>query len=92
MALSLFMTAISTAISLATADAIQDPYLIWCFAVPSVVGFISAFVFYWLFRELDNEEFFVHVDELADAGHSSTGSRDEDSLNEKRVGVSEKGM
>lgn len=45
MALSLFMTAISTAISLVTADAIQDPNLVWCFAVPSIIGFVAAFVF-----------------------------------------------
>jgi hypothetical protein len=64
MALNLFMTAFSTAISLATADAIRDPYLIIVFAVPSCVGFVSAFVFYWLFRDLDNEEFFVHGEEL----------------------------
>lgn len=64
MALNLFMTAFSTAISLATADAIRDPYLIIVFAVPSCVGFVSAFVFYWLFKDLDNEEFFVHGEEL----------------------------
>ena len=64
MALSLFMTAISTAISLATADAIQDPYLVWAFAAPAIIGFVAAFVFYWLFRELDNEDFFVHVDDV----------------------------
>lgn len=45
MALSLFMAAIQTAISLATADAIQESYLMWCFAVLAVVGVISAFVF-----------------------------------------------
>jgi hypothetical protein len=55
MALQLFMTAISTAISLATAEVIQDPYLVWAFAVPSIIGFVAAFVFYWLYRELDNE-------------------------------------
>jgi dipeptide/tripeptide permease len=83
MALSLFMTAISTAISLATADAIQDPYLIWCFAVPSVVGFISAFVFYWLFKDLDNEDFFVG--ENAKSHPIASGSStDEESLDEKR--------
>ncbi|KAE8447034.1 hypothetical protein EG329_011169 [Mollisiaceae sp. DMI_Dod_QoI] len=94
MALSLFMTAISTAISLATADAIQDPYLIWCFAVPSVVGFIAAFVFYYLFRHLDDEEFFVHVDDVVGGSNSSAGKRDEeDSLNEKKVvGVDEKAV
>ena len=57
------MTAISTAISLATADAIQDPYLVWAFAVPSMIGFVASFVFYFIFRHLDHEEFFVHLDD-----------------------------
>lgn len=77
MALSLFMTAISTAISLATADAIQDPYLVWAFGAPSIIGFVAAFVFYWLFRHLDNEDFFVHVDDNAVARSSAS---DEESV------------
>lgn len=65
MAISLFMTAISTAISLATADAIQDPNLVWAFGAPAIIGFVAAFVFYFLFRHLD-EEFFVHVNESSE--------------------------
>lgn len=61
MALSLFMQAISTAISLATASVIEDPNLVWVFAVPSVIGFVSAPIFWFLFRDLDNEDFFVNV-------------------------------
>ncbi|RFU26404.1 hypothetical protein B7463_g9925, partial [Scytalidium lignicola] len=90
MALSLFMTAISTAISLATADAIQDPNLVWVFAAPAVIGFISAFVFYFLFRHLDNEDFFVEAEDLAapqTANNQSAVIRDEEkdgsSLEEK---------
>jgi hypothetical protein len=79
MALSLFMTAISTAISLATANAIQDPYLVWAFAVPSIIGFIAAFVFYWLFRSLDDEDFFVHVDDMV--ATLNRGSSDEEQYN-----------
>jgi dipeptide/tripeptide permease len=75
MALSLFMTAISTAISLATADAICDPLLVWAFGAPAIIGFVSAFVFYWLFRHLDDEEFFVHTDDVV---ASSRGSDDEE--------------
>jgi hypothetical protein len=55
-----FMTAFATTISLATADAVQDPYLIWVVGVPSVVGPIAAFVFYWLFRDID-QDFLVDV-------------------------------
>ena len=64
MSLSLFMTAISTAISLATADALHDPNFVIAFAVPCGVGFGAAFVFYYLFRHLDDEDFFVHVDDV----------------------------
>lgn len=80
MALSLFMTAISTAISLATANAIQDPYLVWAFAAPSIIGFVAAFVFYWLFRHLDDEEFFVHVDDVV---HTSGRWSDEEGFERK---------
>lgn len=80
MAISLFMTAISTAISLATADALHDPNFVVAFAVPSGIGFAAAFAFYYLFRHLDDEDFFVHVDDVVQSGqrhsdeeHSSIG-------------------
>ncbi|KAH6720782.1 putative peptide transporter PTR2 [Leptodontidium sp. MPI-SDFR-AT-0119] len=86
MSLSLFMTAISTAISLATANAIQDPYLIWCFAAPSVIGFIAAPIFYFLFRHLDSEDFFLEED-----AHPPTSDiESERNYDDKKVtGVSE---
>jgi hypothetical protein len=59
------MTAISAAISLATADAIQDPHLIWCFAAPSIIGFVAVFVFYYLFGHFGGGGFFVGVEEPA---------------------------
>lgn len=51
----LFTTAISSAISLGTAEVIQDPHLIWAFAVPSVIGFLMAIAFYAIYRDLDKE-------------------------------------
>jgi hypothetical protein len=84
MALSLFMQAITTAISLATANAIQDPYLIWVFAAPSMIGFVSGFIFWYLFKHLDDEEFFVHVEDVVPTSNSI---RDEEhsSLDEKNL-------
>lgn len=76
MALSLFMTAISTAISMATESALHDPNFVIAFAVPSAVGFVAAFVFYWLFRHLDNEDFFVNLD--VGSFESNTTSGDEE--------------
>lgn len=83
MAISLFMTAISTAISLATAEVIQDPYLVWTFAAPAIIGFVAAFVFWFLFKHLDDEDFFAGEEEH----HASvTGtSLDEESIGEKKA-------
>ncbi len=45
-------------------------------------------MFYWLFRELDNEDFFVHVDDDV-GGESGSCSQDEEStsLDEKTRAV-----
>lgn len=75
MALNLFTTAIASAISLATAEIIRDPYLTWAFAGPSIAGFVSAIVFYFLYRDLDHEEFVINTDE-ADAKVGRRGSKD----------------
>ncbi|TVY14472.1 Peptide transporter PTR2 [Lachnellula arida] len=83
MALALSMTAVSTAISMATADALQDPYLVWAFAVPAIIGFVAAFVFYWLFKELDNENFFVHVDDAVTSSQRSSEEENYSSSYEK---------
>jgi hypothetical protein len=31
----------------------------------AIIGFVAAFVCFWLFRHLDNEDFFVHADDAA---------------------------
>jgi len=60
--INLFMTAIAAAIGLATAPAIQDPYLVWAFAGPTIVGGVSTVVFWFLFKHLDKEEFIINTD------------------------------
>jgi dipeptide/tripeptide permease len=94
MALSLFMQAITTAISLATANAIQDPNLVLVFAVPSAIGFASAFVFWFLFKHLDEEEFFVHVDNVVPVASSRISDEEHSSLDEKHLdrGIDEKNV
>lgn len=83
-AISLFMTAISTAISMATADALHDPNFVVAFAVPSGIGFVTSFIFYYLFRHYDEEDFFVHVNDApmlnvrrvdSEEEHSSLGEK-----------------
>lgn len=81
MALNLFTTAISSAISLATADAIRDPYLVWAFAGPSIVGFVMAIIFWFTFKHLNNEEFVINteaveVDSVRASDISSVDERD----------------
>ncbi len=52
MALFLFMQSISAAISEACTSALIDPHLIWPFVATAIAGFISAFIFLWLYRDL----------------------------------------
>jgi dipeptide/tripeptide permease len=86
-AISLFMTAISTAISMATADALHDPNFVIAFAVPCGIGFVTAFVFYFLFGYLDDEEFFVHIGDspMLNIPRRSNDEEDHGSLGEKDV-------
>lgn len=65
--INLFMSAISSAIGLAAADAIQDPHLVWAFAGPTIAGAVSTVVFWFLFRHLDKEEFVLNTDLLEPA-------------------------
>jgi len=67
MALNLFTTAIASAISLATAEVIKDPYLVWAFAGPSIIGIVMAIAFYFIYRDLDQEEFVINTADDADA-------------------------
>jgi dipeptide/tripeptide permease len=60
--INLFMTAISAAIGLASAPAIQDPYLIWAFAGPSIAGAVLTVIFWFTFRHLDKEDFVINTD------------------------------
>lgn len=87
--INLFMTAISAAIGLATAPAIQDPYLTWAFAGPTIAGAVLTVIFWFTFRHIDQEEFVINTgfgdmrrdsdgDSEAEAGHA-------DRVEEKKV-------
>lgn len=62
-AINCFMSAIQYAINLATTPAIRDPYIVWAFAGPSIVGFVMAIIFWFMFKHLDNEEYVLNDDE-----------------------------
>ncbi|KAI0010033.1 POT family-domain-containing protein [Xylariaceae sp. FL0662B] len=86
--LNLSMTAISAAIGLATAPAIRDPYLIWAFAGPTIVGAVLTVVFYFTFKHIDEEEFVLNTD-FTDMKRDSDRESDEERAREPKV-VSEK--
>lgn len=56
-ALNLASTGVSFAIGLGTSYVIQDPFIVWAFGGPTIVGFVLAFVFWFTFRHLDKEEY-----------------------------------
>lgn len=75
--LNLAMTAVSAAIGLATAPAIQDPYLIWAFAGPTIVGAAFTVIFWFTFKHIDKEEFVLSTD-FADLKKDSDRESDEE--------------
>ncbi|CAD6447554.1 bef235d5-74a7-4929-b147-c05db96e6cc5-CDS [Sclerotinia trifoliorum] len=56
-ALNLFTQAIAYALGLACAGVIKDPYLTWDFGAPTIIGAIMMVIFYWLYRDIDKEEY-----------------------------------
>lgn len=56
-ALNLFNTAIAYIIGLACSSVVRDPFLVWCFGGPTIVGGVLTVVFYFTFRHIDAEEF-----------------------------------
>jgi dipeptide/tripeptide permease len=62
-ALNLFNTGIAYALGLAFSGLVRDPYLTWVFGAPTIIGFIAAAVFYYLFRHIDNEEYVLSTND-----------------------------
>ena len=58
-AINLFMAAISYAVGLACSALVKDPYLTWDFGAPTIIGLVSAIVFYWIYRDIDHEEYIL---------------------------------
>ncbi|CCH42576.1 Peptide transporter [Wickerhamomyces ciferrii] len=52
MAIFLFMQSLAAAVSEACTGALIDPYLVWPFVATAIAGFISAFAFLWIYRNL----------------------------------------
>ncbi|KAL1591540.1 peptide transporter ptr2 [Paraconiothyrium brasiliense] len=62
-ALFLFNTALSVAMSEILIPAIVDPHLIWVWAGPAIALFVQTAIFWWRHHHLNNDEFLVHGDE-----------------------------
>ncbi|RDL29896.1 MFS general substrate transporter [Venustampulla echinocandica] len=56
-AINLFNSAIAYALGLAFAGLIKDPYLTWDFGAPAIIGVAIAIAFYWIYRDIDKEEY-----------------------------------
>ncbi|KAG9240999.1 peptide transporter [Calycina marina] len=88
-ALNLFSTGVSFAIGLGTSYIIQDPFIVWAFGGPSIIGFLLAFVFWFTFRDLDKEEYLLseHMHEreavLDNTGNAGRGSSSDITTEEK---------
>lgn len=90
MGLSLCTLALTQVVSLCFAGLVKDPNLVWVFAGPSIVGFVMALVFWFMFRHLDEEEFYLGEKQTrgggcgGSKGGSGNGSSVEGVLTEKR--------
>lgn len=62
-ALNLFTQAIAYLVGLACAGVIKDPYLTWDFGAPTIIGFIMMCAFYWIYRDIDKEEYKLSVND-----------------------------
>ncbi|TAQ83509.1 hypothetical protein B7494_g8165, partial [Chlorociboria aeruginascens] len=58
-ALNLFNSAIAYAVGLATSAVVRDPFLTWDFGAPTIIGVVSAIVFYWIYHDIDKEDYYL---------------------------------
>lgn len=74
--LNLFSSAIAAILGLAAAPAIKDPNLVWVFFGPTIAGGVLTVIFWFLFKELDHEEFILNTD-FSDMKRDSDASDEE---------------
>ncbi|KAF4624168.1 hypothetical protein G7Y89_g14006 [Cudoniella acicularis] len=79
-ALNLFSAAIAYAVGLACSGVVVDPYITWDFGAPTIIGVVMAIAFYWIYRDIDKEEYkltknvdyHLHIDNEIGAERSSS--------------------
>jgi dipeptide/tripeptide permease len=73
MAVSLFMTALSSALGEILIPVTKDPYLIWVWAAPVVALVIQTLFFLYRFRDMNDDEYMLDEKNYEnDAGSEST--------------------
>ncbi|KAL6790349.1 hypothetical protein GGI42DRAFT_336903 [Trichoderma sp. SZMC 28013] len=71
-AINLFNTGFAYIINLATTAAIVDPFLVWDFGGPAILGGVVTVGFWFIFRHIDKEEFVLSTTKTSEAESSET--------------------
>ncbi|KAL6817676.1 hypothetical protein V8C40DRAFT_253540 [Trichoderma camerunense] len=71
-AINLFNTGFAYIINLATTAAIVDPFLVWDFGGPAILGGVVTVGFWFIFRHIDKEEFVLSTTKTSEAEGSET--------------------
>ncbi|KAG6081403.1 hypothetical protein E4U16_007502 [Claviceps sp. LM84 group G4] len=79
-AIYLFTTGFANIVNLATSAVIVDPYLVWDFLAPAVVGAVVTVSFWFIFKHIDKEEYVLSTssqvkDEVAIEDPEATAQR-----------------
>ncbi|EHK20220.1 uncharacterized protein TRIVIDRAFT_90008 [Trichoderma virens Gv29-8] len=74
-AINLFNTGFAYIINLATTAAIVDPYLVWDFGGPAILGGVVTVGFWFVFRHIDKEEFVLSTTKTSEAEETETDGR-----------------
>jgi len=88
-ALNLFNTGVAYALGLAFSSLIRDPYLTWVFGAPTIIGFVAAIVFWWLFKHIDEEEYVLsrnddyHLERESDSSLAGVEINEKSPVHEK---------
>ncbi|KAK2603718.1 peptide transporter ptr2 [Conoideocrella luteorostrata] len=66
-AINLFNTGFAYIVNLALSGVIGDPYLIWDFGGPAIVGGVVTVLFWFIFKHIDKEEYVLSTMQTSEA-------------------------
>ena len=73
-ALFLFMTALSSALGEILIPAIADPTLVWAWAAPGIALFVQTVIFWWLYRNVNDDVFMTYEEDFLPLAGEKAGS------------------